>query len=122
MISEPQILFANLWSSIKQRAISVIFPSYLQQFVEKTSQYIYTKLTGAFALRSEILLTQKMLKPIMEPGDYYQRLYLRSLVGLPPVPKAKAEKASIKNLKGCISWISTSKIDVTELIREIRDS
>jgi hypothetical protein len=120
MIREPQRLFAGMWASIRESVISALFPPDLLQPIEKALQYIPAKLEENIALRPEILLKQTMLKPITEPKDHYQRLYLRNLVGLPPIPKT--ETASVEDLKGCISWISTSKIDVTELIREIRDS
>lgn len=122
MISEPQRLFSSLWSSIRESVTSALFPSNLLHPIETISLYIQAKLEENVALKADVLLKQTILRPIMEPKDHYQRLYLRSLVGLPTIPKAGADLASVRDLKGCISWVSKSKIDVTELIREIRDS
>ena len=71
-----------------------------------------------------------MLKPTLcvqpeekysEMTEYASRIALRSLVNLPPVDANVADINAIKELKGSISWISKNKIDVTEVIREIRD-
>lgn len=57
-----------------------------------------------------------------EMSNYLARVALRTLVGLPPIEINARDKDAISKLKGSISWISKEKIDVTEIIREMRDS
>lgn len=55
-----------------------------------------------------------------ETSGFASRIALRSLAGLPPI--APAQKTNtIEQLSGSISWLSKEKIDVTEVIRELRD-
>jgi len=51
--------------------------------------------------------------------EYYSRVNLRLLLGLSP--KYKEDPEAIKALSGSISWITNKKIDVTEIIRNMRD-
>lgn len=123
MSLEPQQLFSGLWSSIREGLISMFFPSGLLDPIEKAAQYISTKFEQNVILETDMLLKQTTLKTMIGPEDHYQRLYLRSLAGLPTIPRTTNEDhSSVADLKGCLSWISKGKIDVTELIREIRDS
>jgi SH3-like domain-containing protein len=123
MSLESQQLFSGLWSSIREGLISMFFPSDWLHPIEKAAQYISTKFEQNVVLEADMLLKQTTLKTIIGPEDHYQRLYLRSLAGLPAIPKTTNENhTNVTDLKGCLSWVSKGKIDVTELIREIRDS
>jgi hypothetical protein len=123
MSLEPQQLFSGFWSSIREGLISMFFPSDLLRPIEKAAQYISTKFEQNVILETDMLLKQTTLKTIIGQEDHYQRLYLRSLAGLPAIPKTTDESfPNATELKGCLSWVSKRKIDVTELIREIRDS
>jgi hypothetical protein len=123
MSLEPQQLFSGLWSSIREGLISTFFPSDLLHPIEKAAQYISTKFEQNVVLETDMILKQTTLKTIIGPEDHYQRLCLRSLAGLPAIPRTINENpVSVTDLKGCLSWVSKGKIDVTELIREIRDS
>jgi hypothetical protein len=123
MSLEPQQLFSGFWSHIKEGLNSMLFPSDLLHPIEKAAQYISTKFEQNVVLETDMLLKQTTLKTVTGPEDHYQRLYLRSLAGLPMIPKtATGNRSNVDDLKGCLSWISKGKIDVTELIREIRDS
>jgi hypothetical protein len=123
MSLEPQQLFSGLWSSIREGLISMFFPSDLLRPIEKAAQYISTKFEHNVVLETDMLLRQTTLKTVIGSEDHYQRLYLRSLAGLPTIPRnIGGTYSSVTDLKGCLSWISKGKIDVTELIREIRDS
>jgi hypothetical protein len=123
MSREPQQLFSSLWSSIREGLISMFFPSGFLHPIEKAAQYISSKFEQNVILETDMLLKQTTLKTMIGPEDHYQRLYLRSLAGLPTIPRTTDEDhSSVADLKGCLSWISKGKIDVTELIREIRDS
>jgi hypothetical protein len=56
-----------------------------------------------------------------EVSNYHQRMSLRSLVGLPAIDINYRDNDAILRLKGSISWMSKKKVDVTEIIRDIRD-
>jgi len=56
-----------------------------------------------------------------EVSDYLSRNTLRSIVGLSPIEIGTIDKDAIRKLKGSISWLSKGKIDVTEIIRQMRE-
>lgn len=56
-----------------------------------------------------------------EMSTYLSRVALRSIVGLKPIEINAKDKGAIRKLKGSISWISKEKMDVTEIIRDMRD-
>jgi len=56
-----------------------------------------------------------------EMSEYASRIALRSLVGLSPLATNTLGANAVKRLSGSVSWISAEKIDVTEVIRELRD-
>lgn len=64
--------------------------------------------------------TPKEITP--EMSEYLSRMTLRTLVGLPSININTKKKDAIKKLEGSISWITKEKIDVTEFIREMRES
>jgi hypothetical protein len=64
-------------------------------------------------------LAPKEMPP--EVLDYLSRNTLRSIVGLSPIEINTIDKDAIRKLKGSISWLSKGKIDVTEIIREMRE-
>lgn len=64
-------------------------------------------------------LLPKDLTP--EMSNYFSRIALRTLVGLPIIDINDRDKDAVHKLKGSISWISKKEIDVTEIIRDIRD-
>jgi len=67
---------------------------------------------------SKCFLTKEMTP---EMSNYFSRIALRTLVGLPVIDINYRDKDAVHKLKGSISWISKRKIDVTEIIRDIRD-
>lgn len=77
--------------------------------------------TANVILRSSL---QQFIPREMTPemSNYLARVALRTLVGLPLIEITAKDKDAISKLKGSISWISEKKIDVTEIIREMRDS
>jgi len=64
-------------------------------------------------------LVPKEMTP--EVTDYLSRSTLRSIVGLSPIEINTMDKDALHKLKGSISWLSKEKIDVTEIIREMRE-
>jgi predicted regulator of amino acid metabolism with ACT domain len=64
-------------------------------------------------------LIPKEISP--EVADYLSRNTLRSIVGLRPIEINTTDKDAIRKLKGSISWLSKEKIDITEIIREMRE-
>ena len=64
-------------------------------------------------------LVPKEMPP--EVSDYLSRSTLRSIAGLSPIEINTIDKDAIRKLKGSISWLSKGKIDVTEIIREMRE-
>lgn len=123
MSLEQQQMFSQLWSSIREGLISVFFPADFLHPIERAARYISTKFEQNVVLETDMLLKQTTPKTFIGREDHYQRLCLRSLAGLTAIPKTIDEnQASVTDLKGCLSWVSKRKIDVTELIREIRDS
>jgi 5,10-methenyltetrahydromethanopterin hydrogenase len=56
-----------------------------------------------------------------EVSDYLSRNTLRSIAGLSPIEINTMDKDAIRKLKGSISWLTKGKIDVTEIIREMRE-
>lgn len=56
-----------------------------------------------------------------EVSNYYSRMSLRTLVGLPTIDINDRDDDAILRLRGSISWISKKKVDVTEIIRDMRD-
>lgn len=64
-------------------------------------------------------LVPKEMPP--EVLDYLSRNTLRSIVGLSTIEINTIDKDAIRKLKGSISWLSKEKIDVTEIIREMRE-
>jgi hypothetical protein len=69
--------------------------------------------------RSLKRLIPKEMAP--EVTDYLSRNTLRSIVGLSPFEINTRDKDAIRKLKGSISWLSKEKIDVTEIIRKMRE-
>ena len=53
-------------------------------------------------------------------SDFNARLSLRSMLGLSPAFKEDAN--AIEHLSGSISWITREKIDVTSMLRKMRDN
>jgi len=64
-------------------------------------------------------LVPKEITP--EVTDYLSRNTLRSIIGLSPIQINTIDKDAIRKLKGSISWLSKEKINVTEIIREMRE-
>lgn len=122
MTFKTDTFLSGLWSSIKDGLASIVFPSKTLSPVKEASEYLLEKLEDSPLFDTDMLLKQILPKPMLIPEDRYKRLNLRLLVGLPPISKQDENPESIKELGGCISWISKNKIDVTELIREIRDN
>jgi hypothetical protein len=56
-----------------------------------------------------------------EVADYLSRNTLRAIVGLPPIQINATDKDAIRKLKGSVSWLSKEKINVTDIIREMRE-
>lgn len=56
-----------------------------------------------------------------EISNYFSRIALRTLVGLPAIDINDRDKDAIHRLRGSISWISKKKVDVTEIVRDMRD-
>jgi len=56
-----------------------------------------------------------------ETVEYFSRMTLRSLAGLPPIQISTKNRNAIKELEGSISWITEGEIDVTEFIRKMRE-
>lgn len=65
-------------------------------------------------------IQRQMLGILLPHQEDYSRLNLRLALGLPPVFEEDPE--AIRSLEGAISNITKEKIDVTEIIRNIRDN
>jgi len=102
------------------------FPNLAKQFLESINS-VFEKLVTTldqFKLTTVIQSTLRLQKQMLgflpkEKEDYYSRLYLRSLCGLPPMPIRVND--NIQELKGAISGIVGKKINVTDMIRDLRD-
>jgi len=113
---------SGLWASIREGLLSIVFaPNSLLKPIESMSQS-FENLERIANLNTDVLIKHIPLKYMLKPEDHYQRLNLRLLVGLPLISQKDESPDNIVELGGCVSWISKNKIDVTELIREIRDS
>ena len=99
--------FANAVAKLISK-VSTLFTSFetfqMQEYVKK-SQDIQRQVLGIFLPQQE---------------EYYSRLSLRLALGLPPVFEEDPE--AIRSLEGVISNITKEKIDVTGIIRNMRDN
>ena len=58
--------------------------------------------------------------PSLQNMDYFSRLNLRLLIGLPV--SFEEDSGAIKTLEGAISGVTRKKMDVAETLRRIRDN
>ena len=109
-VDAPITILSNFTNAVADliSKVSMLFTSFetsqIQEYVEK-SQDIQRQVLGIFLPHQE---------------DYYSRLSLRLALDLPPVFEEDPE--AIKSLEGAISNITKEKIDVTEIIRNMRDN
>ena len=109
-VYSPTTILSNLTSAVTKliNKVAKLFTSFempqISEYVEK-SQNIQRQML-------DILLPHQ--------GDYYSRLDLRLALGLSPVFEENPE--AIRSLEGAISNITKEKIDVTEIIRNMRDN
>lgn len=92
-------------------------------FMERTlGSTIKASLNHAAEAVLESSLKQLIPKEMTpEMSDYLSRVALRTLVGLPRIDINDRDDDAILRLKGSISWIGKKKVDVTEIIRDMRD-
>ncbi len=91
-------------------------------------RHVYDSLIGEISPdRTSSIVLETSLKRFFhkeltpEVSNYYSRMSLRSLVGLPVIDINGRDNDAVPRLKGSISWISKKKVDVTEIIRDMRD-
>lgn len=91
-------------------------------------RHVYGSLIGEMSPdRTSSIVLETSLKRFFhkeltpEVSNYYSRMSLRSLVGLPVIDINGRDNDAVPRLKGSISWISKKKVDVTEIIRDMRD-
>jgi len=94
--------------------------SFVQGFFGDTGETSPSFIASAVLANSLRQLIPKEMTP--EVTDYLSRTALRSIVGLSPIKIGSRDKDAITKLKGSISWLTKEKIDVTEIIREMRES
>lgn len=65
---------------------------------------------------------QKQMLDIFSPSqvDFYSRLNLRLILGLPPV--YEEDPGAIRSLEGAVTGITREKINVTKIVRKLRGS
>jgi hypothetical protein len=94
--------------------------SFLEGIFGDTGETSPNHIASAVLESSLKQLIPKEMTP--EVTDYLSRSTLRSIVGLSPIEVNTVDKDAIRKLKGSISWLSKEKIDVTEIISEMRES
>lgn len=119
--------FSDFWSIADNLDLRKTVSSVLQKNLDLL-RAMYTRnienfsppITARLILESSLeRCTPKEITP--EMSQYFSRMALRNLVGLPSLEMNTKEKDAIKKLEGSISWMTKEKIDVTDFIREIRD-
>ena len=93
--------------------------SFLEGIFGDTGEMSPNHIASAVLESSLKQLVPKEITP--EVTDYLSRNTLRSLVGLSPIDINTRDKDALRKLKGSISWLSKEKIDITEIIREMRE-
>ncbi|MCJ7634548.1 hypothetical protein MUP77_19420 [Candidatus Bathyarchaeota archaeon] len=93
--------------------------SFVEGFFGDTRETSPSFIASAVLENSLKQLFPKEMTP--EVTDYLSRTALRSIVGLSPIEIGGRDKDAITKLKGSISWLTKEKIDVTEIIREMRE-
>jgi len=93
--------------------------SFVEGFFGDTTEASPSFIASAVLENSLKQLIPKEMTP--EVTDYLARTALRSIVGLSPIDIGSRDKDAIIKLKGSISWLTQKKIDVTEIIREMRE-
>lgn len=102
-------------SSVLQKDLN-----FLKEMYKRSIENFSPAITAQLVLESSLeQCTPKEITP--EVAQYLSRMALRNLVGLPSLEINTKKKDAIKKLEGSISWMTKEKIDVTELIREIRE-
>jgi len=93
-------------------------------FVREMHKYVSENFSPANTAKSMLKSSLELYIPkeiTPEVGEYLSRMALRTLVGLPIIGITVREVNAIKELEGSISWLTKDKIDVTELIRRLRE-
>jgi hypothetical protein len=93
--------------------------SFFEGFFSDTEEISPNHIASVVLENSLKQLVPKEITP--EVTDYLSRNALRSFVGLSPIGINTKNKDALLRLKGSISWLSKEKIDVTEIIREMRE-
>lgn len=111
-------LIKSIWEPLSQPSRDSL------KSLEKVSDVVCDRLEKGITIEAEAMVKQVVasLKPKPKVEDYSQRLILRSLVGLPYISLSDERPTAINELSGSISWIVRKKINVTEFLREMRDS
>ena len=112
-------VFENL--DLRKTADTILMKSlgFLERAIGFTIKQSQNHIAEAVLESSLKHLIPKEMSP--EISDYLSRTALRSMIGLMPIEVGARDKDAILKLKGSISWLSKEKIDVTEIIREMRE-
>ena len=99
--------------------------------LEKNFDFLRGVYKGIIESISPITTSESMLETSLEKcilaeitpemSEYLSRMALRSLFGLPSIGIESKDTDAIKKMEGSISWLTKEKINVTEIMREIRE-
>ena len=101
-------------------SITKSFSNMLNELYSKITKPIAKYSWDAFVKQGIEFQKQVLSFTPFDERDFNARLSLRSMLGLSPAFREDTE--AIEQLSGSISWITREKIDVTNMLRKMRDN